>query len=693
MMLPITFLATLLLTNAADVASTVIRGNQEFSFRLSGTIILSHRTEHSQILSVEDVSGCTIILADAPTNGFDACSLGDRILASGAGYSNTIGRVYARCNSVRVISHGREVPPIRANASALKRGEYDNRRIAITGSVRDVFTDEIDPLWIFCILDCHPDRLFITVRTEPGVGNNAFERLKTLIGATVSATGLCSLNDLGFRRLLGRTVTVNDLNDIKIVTPPSEDPFNAPLVTDLVALDPGEITSLNRQRLVGTVIAAWNRNRLLVRDSSGEVRKIELANAPLPRFGERIEAVGLPETDLYRINLSSAIFRLLNPAAVEFETVDKTPVAQLFCGKSGLASINPALHGKTIRIQGIVNDLPSNVGTFTIKSDTFTVAVNVSELRSSCPQLSIGSLVDVTGVCVVETENWRPYSPFPHTTGITFVPRRAEDIIIVSEPPWWTPTRLLAVIGALIVSLLVIAAWNFTLKRIIHRRSRQLFKEQIARTSSELRVDERTRLAVELHDSIAQNLTGISFEIDAAERFADTDLAKMRKHLIIAANSLRSCRGELRNCLWDLRHQALESANMESAIRQTLEPHVAGIDLFIRFNVPRERISDSSAHAILRIIRELTVNAIRHGKATAVWVAGSLESNALKFSVRDNGSGFDTENCPGDEQGHYGLLGIRERVNTFEGTFKIESKPGKGTKATICLNTIRETKT
>ena len=693
MTLTIPLLASLLLTNAADVATTVIRGNMDFSFRLSGTIILSHRTEYSQNLSVEDSSGCAIILADAPTNGFDACALGDRILAVGAGHSNAIGRVYARCNSVRVLSHGPEVPPIRADSSAMKRGEYDNRRIAITGNVRDVFTDEIDPLWVFCILDCHPDRLFITLRAGTNAGSDAFRQLKMLIGATVSVTGLCSLNDLGFRRLIGRTVTINGLDDIKVITPPPGDPFNAPLVTDLVAFDPGEITSQGRQRLVGTVIASWNANRLLVRDSSGEVRKVELADAPLPRYGERIEAVGLPETDLYRINLSSAIFRVLAPADGEFESVSKTPADRLFNGKSGLGSINPALHGKAARIQGLVNDLPSNAGTFTIRSDNFTVPVNISCLKGSTPPLSVGCTVDVTGVCVVETENWRPYSPFPHTTGVTLIPRRAEDIVLVARPPWWTPARLSTVIGALLLILLGILVWNRLLNRLVDRRGRQLFKEQIARTSSELRVDERTRLAVELHDSIAQNLTGISFEIDAADRLADTDLAKMRKHLNVAATSLRSCRGELRNCLWDLRHQTLEADSMETAIRQTLEPHVANVKLSVRFNVPRERISDSSAHAILRIIRELTLNAIRHGKATAVWVAGSIEAETLKFSVRDNGCGFDPANCPGDEQGHYGLLGIRERVNTFEGTLRIESEHGKGTKATICLNTIRETKT
>ena len=164
----------------------------------------------------------------------------------------------------------------------------------------------------------------------------------------------------------------------------------------------------------------------------------------------------------------------------------------------------------------------------------------------------------------------------------------------------------------------------------------------------------------------------------------------MHEHLGIASRALKSCRDDLRNCLWDLRHQTLESDDMESAILQTLAPHTAGIDLAVRFRVPRERISDNTAHAILCIIRELTINGVRHGKATTVKVAGSVEGERLLCSVRDNGCGFDPENCPGDEQGHYGLLGIRERVNAFEGSMTIESRPGAGTKTTISIHIPQE---
>ena len=125
---------------------------------------------------------------------------------------------------------------------------------------------------------------------------------------------------------------------------------------------------------------------------------------------------------------------------------------------------------------------------------------------------------------------------------------------------------------------------------------------------------------------------------------------------------------------------------MDAAIRRTLAPVMDGTNIAVRFNVPRERLFDDTAHALLRIIRELAQNAMRHGHAKTVKVAGSLETNRLLFSVQDDGCGFDPENHPGVQQGHFGLQGIRERVKRFGGTMEIKSEVGKGTKVTIALN-------
>jgi len=225
---------------------------------------------------------------------------------------------------------------------------------------------------------------------------------------------------------------------------------------------------------------------------------------------------------------------------------------------------------------------------------------------------------------------------------------------------------------------------------MVERRGRELFKEQVAHVSANLRTQERTRLAIELHDSISQNLTGIALELKAAQTAAGEDMPTALSHLAIAERSLASCHGELRNCLWDLRHGTLESLDMNEAIRQTLRPQISDVNLAVRFNVPRRRLTDNTAYAILKIVRELAVNAARHGKATEIRVAGAMVASQLQFSVADNGCGFDPKAAPGPAEGHYGLLGVTERIEGLEGKMNIDSAPGRGTKVTISLSMQRE---
>ena len=96
-------------------------------------------------------------------------------------------------------------------------------------------------------------------------------------------------------------------------------------------------------------------------------------------------------------------------------------------------------------------------------------------------------------------------------------------------------------------------------------------------------------------------------------------------------------------------------------------------------------VNDLVAHNVLSIVRELSVNAVRHGHATQVKVDGSLRDDVLQVSVRDNGRGFDAMSCPGPSTGHYGLEGIRARIRRLDGSFRIESEPGHGTLATFSI--------
>ena len=212
-----------------------------------------------------------------------------------------------------------------------------------------------------------------------------------------------------------------------------------------------------------------------------------------------------------------------------------------------------------------------------------------------------------------------------------------------------------------------------------------MYRSQIARAKSELRIDERTRLAAELHDHLAQNLTAISYQIASAERSRAVDAEASARHLATADRMLGSCRTELRRCLWDLKSDALDEADVSRAIRKSVEPIAGAASVQIDFRVPRAKLSDSALHATLSIVRELASNAVNHGHAKNIRISGDLAHGTLRFSVEDDGAGFCVADAPGLDEGHFGLDGVRERLRRHNGEMSIESTIGKGTKVSIAM--------
>ena len=686
-MLSFLFASVFILTNAIDVTSAVHRSAKGVPFDLRG-MISPYVPNHSCFL-LTDASGATRIeyRTDDDTKHLQR---GDIVHVKGMIAPDSSGIGIAICFQLVTETHCDPPPCDTVSIADIKSGRYDNLSVKVFGTIKEVFRDEISPTWYYLVLTDDNKSIYLTLHGSCV----RLDTLQKMTGAFVAVSGLCSPWDYGYRVTLGRLINLLDFKDIEVIRPAPADPFDVPEVVTIRFPSPEDIPPLERRRLSGKVIAIWRSNRILVKGTNGDIHTVELSGGPVPEYGAMIEAAGLLKTDLYRMNLSDAIWRPKDITAIKDDTIEE--VQSILTDAKGSSRIIPTVHGRTFRMRGTVQDRPSSdmqYALVTLKCGSETIPVDVSANRSILDDINIGCVIEVTGTCIVECDNWHSYSAFPHVTGITLVIRNPSDIKIISRPPWWTSGRLAATIGILIVVIIGIFLWNRTLRLIIEKRGQQLFKEQVARIGSELRIDERTRLAIELHDSIAQNLTGVALEINAANRTADTDLEKAHKHLNIASTSLKSCRNELRYCLWDLRNSALEKPNMDDAIRQTLAPHLGDTALHIRFNVPRERISDKTAHAIMRIVRELSVNAVRHGAATAIRVAGSVEDYKLLFSVQDNGSGFDPDNCPGAAQGHFGLTGIRERVDVFEGEMKIDSKIGRGSKITIMLNIPQEKET
>ena len=234
--------------------------------------------------------------------------------------------------------------------------------------------------------------------------------------------------------------------------------------------------------------------------------------------------------------------------------------------------------------------------------------------------------------------------------------------------------------GGFIVLILI---WNASLRVLVERKSHEIVKTQARKLVSELRIAERTRLAADPHDSLSQNLTVIGYQVSTAQNtLGDKDPATAGC-LDTAAKMIRSCRTDLRRCLWDRRNDVLDEPSFAEAIRKTVAPVAGAAYVAVRFEGARTAISDSTAHGVLNAVRELVSNAVRHGNAEEIHIDGEVRNGTLHISVSDNGYGFDMVNRLGQDEGHFGLDGIAERIERLGGTFEITSTSGQGTKASI----------
>lgn len=672
-----------ILTNLLDVVSAVSVGDTNVHFDVVGSVMDVNRSK-SALFVMKTTAGCVVFRDITENRQSLSFRPGNIVRAKGRISFNEYDYPAANCDELSLIGEGKAPQTTDMSAADLATKALNGEFVRVHGVVRETFRDEIDPKYVYLTLV--DDGFFFSVSICDDMENESF--LKSLIDTEISVVGRYLSNKIGLRRMSRWTLLTYSSDDITILKPAPSDPFNVPPLPDTDTASPSEVVSMGRRKISGRVIATRMARDFLVVDLRGTVRRIRPRNQDCPSYGDIIEAVGYPETDLYRLNLDDALWR---KTGVETNSID-APVAMdilhILTDGSGNRKINPLFHGKAIRVTGTVVDVTGGnrqFETVTLKCGDLSIPVDISANPGLSESMTVGSRLSIAGTCIVETENWRPYSVFPHVTGITLVVRRPEDVLVISRPPWWTPMKMLFVVSSLLLALIVFFVRIRILNRLVYKRSNALLKEQLALAEAELKVAERTNLAIELHDSLSQNLSAVAFQILATKSAAEVNPSDVKDNLNAAERMLLSCRTELKRCLWDLRNDALDVRDMSDAIQKVLAPVKGNAVISVRFKVIRSDLDESTFHTVVRVIRELVSNAIQHGHASHIDIAGDLSDGALSFSVMDDGTGFDVATAPGPADGHFGLAGVSERVRRHGGKTEIESTPGKGTKISIML--------
>lgn len=203
----------------------------------------------------------------------------------------------------------------------------------------------------------------------------------------------------------------------------------------------------------------------------------------------------------------------------------------------------------------------------------------------------------------------------------------------------------------------------------------------------DLILQERARLAREIHDTLAQNFVGISSQLEGLALKFDSDHAAARQHLALAQKMARHSVTEARRSVMDLRASELEEEDLPSALTSAAERWVAGTSVSIYLAIARIKLtlSKNVEQNLLRIAQEAVANAIKHAKANVIRIEFNVRERMLHLCIADNGQGFEPSNVFSLSDGHFGILGMRERAEKSGGSFQLATSPGSGTRIEVII--------
>lgn len=475
-----------------------------------------------------------------------------------------------------------------------------------------------------------------------------------------------------------------------------------------------------RIRVRGIVTFQRQGKDIFLHDTTGALQ-VQYAGTNTFAPGEAVEAIGFPGSENFLPVLEDAML-------IRHEDETAKPVGPLKVSAPVL--LKGFNHADLISLQGKLLDYslgrltasnsPSgsakeNILTLQSGNYFFTVEAPATVQFADLASIPIGSKLNISGICLLhgggedgKIESFKVLLPSP------------ANIHILQRPGWWTPARLLYGLGILLaVSLagsiftILILRKNAALQLSIsekvkaqtelqkahdllevrvQERTNQLKAEMQARVEAEVQfkavASERTRIAQELHDTLLQGFTGVGLKLDALASTLPPTPGGAKEQLLKILEQSDEYLVEARCSVWELRSSSLEKlGDFSSALKKVSERAVQGTSVQLQFATcgdackPPEAIEDN----LLRICEEAATNAVRHARPTSVEVKLEYAPGELRLFIRDDGCGFNPQGPEASRDGHFGLVGMRERVDSIGGRLSLISQPGQGTEVSVTV--------
>lgn len=572
-------------------------------------------------------------------------------------------------------------PPPRADPVRFFRGEYDCERTRVSGLV-ERWREFPDQWGLVARKKGGKFTILIPKRVFPKAPDHYLGRAVDVCGV---ASGL--FNTRG--ELVTPRVIVNDQAEV-VLMPPNED-LGSHLPLESLEKIGGFRSPRNKDdwvRTQGVITFVFKDESIFIQDGFCGVIVDTAGNTGL-RCGDRVEVVGQLNRRRSIAGITGTAIRVIeHPGRLEPTAISPAEIVRMNSStvlQRGRA-VPTDFFAALIRFSGVVYDLRRTQAGGTLLLDTGGCLTAVSMSRAvflALQDLAAETVVEITGV-TVPPENPATKYVNPLVAGnesfLQVLISEPSDLAIISRPPWWTVKRLTAVLLGAVVLLIGGLVWNSVLGARVTKQAARISRYVRSQTLQ----NERLRVARELHDTMEQDLACLMMKIDAEVSLPGAKqpgefLQGIRRHLA-------RIQAEAHDFLWDLRDPVRVGGNLFGAMASQVEYLQAMTHVPIRYRRQPgvSFVSPGIQHAILRIAREAVGNAIRHAAATQIDISIELHKGILKLEVADDGIGFEQSEVTYTE-GHYGLIGMRERVEQIGGRLEIEASPGRGTtiRATI----------
>jgi signal transduction histidine kinase len=407
------------------------------------------------------------------------------------------------------------------------------------------------------------------------------------------------------------------------------------------------VRGLGRKAVLrGTVVLT--SPQLYVQDNTGGAA---ISGPALPnlKLGDEVEVHGVVDLHGYNLQLRDAQVRLLwaraplPPVAITASQAATGAYDAMFVEVDGI------LAGRSNQPDGSLQlDFTSN-------GQSFRAIANSGRNSARLRGLALQSKLRLRGVCVVAPEFTRDLYPF-----VLLVPS-ADNIDVLAGPPWWS-ARSLAVFGLCATILLLLAL---------------LLYMRLDRWRLHSVLNERERIAHEMHDSLAQSFAGIGFQLQAISNRIPSELGEVNHQLDLACELVRHSHEEARRSLMTLRREFLENETLHSALEGFAARIVehGSIQVSVDVNGKESNIPHAVKDALFRIGQEAIANSLRHAAPSRLRIRIEYAATKVVMAIEDNGQGFE----PDMSIHTFGIQGMRKRAEAIAARLTITSSSGNGT--------------